>query len=594
MRRGPAAEEGGLRVLLTGATGLIGRAVLAGLTGEGHAVVAVARSAGAAARLPEAAAASRSTSPRRPALPTGCRISPASMRWSTAPACCRTARATPPPACMPTAPAALFAACEQAGVRRVVQISAIGVDRGAATAFARTKLAGDEALMARDLDWVILRPSVVVGRQAYGGSALFRGLAALPHPAARWRTPDRCRSCSSTTWCARSCSSCEPGAPSRVVARDCRAGAPVARGGARRLSPLARAAATPRFVTRAALAGSRRVSAGRSHRPARLAAAAALHRAARARCAAPSAIPAPWTRLTGIEPRALGAALAAEPASVQERWFARLYFAKPLMLGGAGALLDRDRPGGARARAGRTPWASSRTPASLAAAPLAAAGAIADIAIGVAIAIRRTARPALWAALALSIAYAGARHAAAAGAVGRPAGPLAEGRCPSSCSTWWRWRSWTTADDAYLALKYLHVIGAAVLLGTGAGIAFFMLLAHRTGEARTVAAVARIVVIADFLFTATAVVAQPITGVLLAWASRALAARGLDRAVDPALSRHRRLLAAGGVDADAHARPRRRGRARGRSRCRPTTTACSASGSPSASPPSPPCSPSSG
>ena len=42
--------------------------------------------------------------------------------------------------------------------------------------------------------------------------------------------------------------------------------------------------------------------------------------------------PAPWTRLTGIAPRALGAALAAEPASVQERWFARLYFAKPLML----------------------------------------------------------------------------------------------------------------------------------------------------------------------------------------------------------------------------------------------------------------------
>ena len=71
---------------------------------------------------------------------------------------------------------------------------------------------------------------------------------------------------------------------------------------------------------------------------------------------------------------------------------------------------------------------------------------------------------------------------------------------------------------AYLALKYLHVIGAAVLLGTGAGIAFFMLLAHRTGEARTVAAVARIVVTADLVFTATAVVAQPITGVLLAWA----------------------------------------------------------------------------
>ncbi len=69
----------------------------------------------------------------------------------------------------------------------------------------------------------------------------------------------------------------------------------------------------------------------------------------------------------------------------------------------------------------------------------------------------------------------------------------------------------------YLLLKYVHVIGASVLLGTGAGIAFFMLLAHLTGNAATIAAVARIVVIADFVFTATAVVVQPVTGVALAW-----------------------------------------------------------------------------
>jgi uncharacterized membrane protein len=67
----------------------------------------------------------------------------------------------------------------------------------------------------------------------------------------------------------------------------------------------------------------------------------------------------------------------------------------------------------------------------------------------------------------------------------------------------------------YFILKYLHVIGACVLLGTGAGIAFFMLMAHLTGRAAVIAGVARIVVIADFLFTATAVVAQPITGLLL-------------------------------------------------------------------------------
>ena len=68
----------------------------------------------------------------------------------------------------------------------------------------------------------------------------------------------------------------------------------------------------------------------------------------------------------------------------------------------------------------------------------------------------------------------------------------------------------------YLLLKFAHVIGATVLLGTGAGIAFFMLLAHRTGDAKIIAGVTRIVVIADFVFTASAAVVQPITGALLA------------------------------------------------------------------------------
>jgi uncharacterized membrane protein len=63
---------------------------------------------------------------------------------------------------------------------------------------------------------------------------------------------------------------------------------------------------------------------------------------------------------------------------------------------------------------------------------------------------------------------------------------------------------------------YLHVIGATVLLGTGAGIAFFMVLAVQTGDAKLIAHVGRSVVIADFVFTATAVIAQPITGTLLA------------------------------------------------------------------------------
>jgi uncharacterized membrane protein len=65
-------------------------------------------------------------------------------------------------------------------------------------------------------------------------------------------------------------------------------------------------------------------------------------------------------------------------------------------------------------------------------------------------------------------------------------------------------------------VEILHVIGATVLLGTGIGIAFFMLMAHRSKDARIIAHTAGVVVIADFIFTATAVVAQPVTGMWLA------------------------------------------------------------------------------
>ena len=68
---------------------------------------------------------------------------------------------------------------------------------------------------------------------------------------------------------------------------------------------------------------------------------------------------------------------------------------------------------------------------------------------------------------------------------------------------------------ADLLLLWLHVIGATLLLGTGAGIAFFMVMAHRTGRPDLIAHVAGTVVVADFLFTTTAVIAQPITGALL-------------------------------------------------------------------------------
>jgi uncharacterized membrane protein len=69
--------------------------------------------------------------------------------------------------------------------------------------------------------------------------------------------------------------------------------------------------------------------------------------------------------------------------------------------------------------------------------------------------------------------------------------------------------------DLYLALKFLHVVGAAILFGTGLGIAFFQFRANRTESPAAIAATLRTVVVADYLFTATAAVVQPATGLLL-------------------------------------------------------------------------------
>ncbi len=70
--------------------------------------------------------------------------------------------------------------------------------------------------------------------------------------------------------------------------------------------------------------------------------------------------------------------------------------------------------------------------------------------------------------------------------------------------------------DWFTLARWLHVLRATVLIGTGAGIAFFMLMAHRTRDPRLIAHVASTVVVADFLFTASAVVIQPLTGIWLA------------------------------------------------------------------------------
>lgn len=69
--------------------------------------------------------------------------------------------------------------------------------------------------------------------------------------------------------------------------------------------------------------------------------------------------------------------------------------------------------------------------------------------------------------------------------------------------------------NAYLWMKLIHIIGATVLLGTGAGIAFFMLKAYTSGNREALAVTARNVVLADWIFTAPAVVIQLVSGIWL-------------------------------------------------------------------------------
>jgi uncharacterized membrane protein len=80
----------------------------------------------------------------------------------------------------------------------------------------------------------------------------------------------------------------------------------------------------------------------------------------------------------------------------------------------------------------------------------------------------------------------------------------------------------------YFLVKYLHVLGAIVLLGTGTGIAFFMLMAHVSRDAAFIARTAATVVLADMLFTLTAVILQPVTGgILMELSSTSFAERWL-------------------------------------------------------------------
>jgi uncharacterized protein YbjT (DUF2867 family) len=392
-----------MRVLVLGASGLIGSAVLARLVAEGHQITAAMRrhqgtSPFSASVTELAIDIARAVHPADwvpylhglDAVVNCAGVLQDSTRDSTSGVHIHGA-------------AALFAACEQVGVRRVVHLSAVGVDRPSSTAFSRTKLAGDQALMARDLDWVILRPSVVIGRPAYGGSALIRALAALPMMPVIPGT-GRLQVVLLDDVVDAVLFFLLPAAPRRVSLelvgpREWELG-DLLRLFRRWLRlPPARALRVPHWASAAMFRLGDVISLLGWRPPIRTTAWIEIARGAVGDANA-------WIRLTGIQPRDLEAALAAEPASVQERWFARLYLLKPVVFAllslfwvGSGAVslgpgfeMGRDllQEAGAGELAG----------------PGVIAGSVADIAIGLGMLVRPLARVALLAALTLSLFYA--------------------------------------------------------------------------------------------------------------------------------------------------------------------------------------------
>ena len=304
-----------MRFLVLGATGFIGRHICVALLSAGHEVVGAGRRTEVLAR----------TFPGMPVV----RIDLAAASeadWRAAPAgidvlvnvAGQLNRGLD--AVHVEGPGRLYRAARDAGVKRIVLVSAISARPEVATTYAQSKLAGERVLRECGVPWTVLRSSMVLAGGSFGGSSVLRGLAGLPYVAPRLPM---------TTARFSPIHARDLGEVVRRVAEDERfAGAVLEPAGAETLSVdelvaayrqwlgFAPGLSVPvpnwllstvgaigeRFGGPIATTTLRQLEAGNGGDPSR------------------------FIETLGWAPRGLGAILRDEPAEVQDRWHARLFF----------------------------------------------------------------------------------------------------------------------------------------------------------------------------------------------------------------------------------------------------------------------------
>lgn len=317
-----------MRIAIIGAYGLIGSYVSARLAADGHVVVGIGRDIDAARRRFPALAWKRADMAKASVADWAIVLADTEAVINCAGALQDSPR-DDLAAVHVEGVRRLAKACEGIGVRRLVHISAAGIAPGRRTAFNATKLEAETLLAQSPLAWIILRPGLVFAPAAYGGTALLRGLAGFPGASPVVFGDSLVQTIGAEDLAIAVARCLAPDAPTRVSLDLVHGEALTLIDLVGRLRgwlglPPVRTVRLPLVLARTTAAVGDGLAWLGWRSPMRTAALEQLRMGVRGR--AEDAV-----RL-GLAPRSFDALLAAAPSGVQERWFARAYFAKPAIL----------------------------------------------------------------------------------------------------------------------------------------------------------------------------------------------------------------------------------------------------------------------